>query len=157
MHLAYLFDKWKESLNTQSNFYKLLDSIEPHQPFQVESNYAHDEEKFLTHRALHCSCQGEFAEELSVDNALPIMPQKGAALNDNNILQDIGPTWTDTSLVDEINVLFTLSMAVMMTHAPEDLSLELETLLVQLPQNQVCLCPASLASTEILPQHPCLL
>ena len=31
-HLAFLFDKWKESLDTHSSFKKLLDLIEPHQP-----------------------------------------------------------------------------------------------------------------------------
>ena len=60
-------------------------------------------------------------------------------------------------MVDKVDNLSTLSSLVKITHLPEGLSLELENLLVQLPRNQVCICPASLASVEILPKLPHLL
>ena len=60
-------------------------------------------------------------------------------------------------MVEEVDGLFTLSSLVTITHVPKDVSLELESLLIQLPWNQVCLCPASLAFAELLPKLPHLL
>ena len=93
VHLAFLFDKWKESLDKRSDFKKLLDTIEPHQAFQVGPNYAQDWEEHLAHEALHCSCQGEFAEELVFNCA-------------SEVFMKIESTWT---MVDELNDIFTLS------------------------------------------------
>ena len=67
-HLAFLFDELKESLNTHSNFKKLLDSIEPHQPFQVDQHCANKWEGFPAHEALCCSRQGKFAKEWFANN-----------------------------------------------------------------------------------------
>ena len=60
-------------------------------------------------------------------------------------------------MVDEIDNIFTLSSTAKITLLPEGLSFELESLLVQLPTNQVCIYPASLALKEILPKLPHLL
>ena len=51
-HLALLFDKWKESLDTHSAFDKSLDSIDPPQQFQVEQHCASEWEEFLAQEAL---------------------------------------------------------------------------------------------------------
>ena len=152
-YLAFLFDKWKESLDTCSNFEELLDSIEPHQPFQVDPHYTNEWEEFLAHEALHCSCQGKFAEELlSIDLIQEGVASEGAVPHSDDV-----PSWTDMTMVEEIEGLFSLLLAVMITEVPQDISLELEKLLVQLPQSQVCLCPASLASVKTLPRLPHLL
>ena len=90
IHLAFLFDKWKELLDKQSNFEQLLDTIEPHQSFQVGPNYAQDWEEYLAHEALRCSCQGKFAKEL--------------ALNDTS--EDFITTDSTWTMVDEINDIF---------------------------------------------------
>ena len=60
-------------------------------------------------------------------------------------------------MVEEIDRLLFLSLAVTIAHVSVDISLELEKLLVQLPQSQVCLCPTSLASVDTLPKLPHLL
>ena len=140
IHLAFLFDKWKESLDKQSDFGKLLDTIEPHEAFQVGPNYAQDWEEYLAHEALHCSCQGKFAEELVSDNT-------------SADFVEMESTWT---MVDKLVDVFTLSSSVKISHLPKGLSSEMESLLVQLPTNQVCICPASLASKELLPKLPYL-
>ena len=67
---------------------------------------------------------------------------------------EIESTWT---MVDELDNIFTLSSWVKIAHLPEGLSSEIESLLVHLPTNQVCICPASLASKELLPKLPHLL
>ena len=53
--------------------------------------------------------------------------------------------------MEEIDDLFTLSSSVTIHHVPKDISPKLESLLIQLPQSQVCLCPTSLASSKLLP------
>ena len=68
IHLAFLLNKWKESLDKHSDFKKLLDSIKPPQSFQVGPNYAQDWEEYLAHEAFCCLCQREFVEELAQDN-----------------------------------------------------------------------------------------
>ena len=125
----------------RSDFEKMLDTIEPHQSFQVSPNYAQNWEEYLAHEAFHRTYQGEFAKELALDDT----SEKFNATD---------PTWTKHSMVDEINDIFTLSSSVKITHLPEGLSAELESLLVKLPTNQVCVCPASLASKEILQKLP---
>ena len=40
IHLAFLFDMWKELLDEQSDLKKLLDTVEPPQSFQVSPNCA---------------------------------------------------------------------------------------------------------------------
>ena len=139
IHLAILFDKWKESLDKRSHFDKLLDTIKQPQSFQVGPNYAQDWEEYLAHKAFCCSCQGKFVEELAQDNISDDLPFTES-------------TWTGQSMVGKICNIFTLLSSVKITHLPKSLSLELENLLVQLPTNQVCICPASLASAEILPK-----
>ena len=119
----------------RSDFEKMLDTIEPHQSFQVSPNYAQNWEEYLAHEAFHRTYQGEFAKELALDDT-----------SEKFIATD--PTWTKHSMVDEINDIFTLSSSVKITHLPEGLSAELESLLVKLPTNQVCVCPASLASKK---------
>ena len=143
-HLAFLFDKWKELLDTYSTFNKLLDSIEPPQPFQVDQHCANEWEEFLAHKALHHSCQGKFADELFPD------PKSVATTGAVPHSEDV-PSWTDMIMVEDIDGLFTLSSSVTISHVPKDILSEFKNLLIQLPQNQVCLCPASLASTELLP------
>ena len=147
IHLAFLFDKWKESLDKRSDFDKLLDSIDPPQSFSVGPNYANDWEEYLAHEAFRRSCQGEFAEDLDID------------------ISDVNPpifTPSQDSVfgldgVDILDDIIHLSSSVTISHLPEDISSELESLLVQLPRNQVCLYPASLASAELLPKLPHLL
>ena len=60
-------------------------------------------------------------------------------------------------MVDKIDDIFTLSSLVKITHLPEGLSSELESLLAQLPTNHVYVCPASLALKETFPKLPQLL
>ena len=109
IHLAFLFNKWKESLNKRSNFKKLLDTIEPLQPFQVGPNYAQDWEEYLAHEALRHSCQGKFTKELAMDDT-------------NDDFSTTDPTWTAHSMVDKIDNIFTLASSVRITHLPEGLS-----------------------------------
>ena len=150
VHLAFLFDKWKELLDTCSAFNKLLESIDQPQLFQVDQHHANESEEFLAHEALCCSCQGKFAEELFPDPKG--VANKGAVPHSQDV-----PSWTEMTMVEEIDNLFTLSSSVAIHHVPKDISLELESLLINLPRNQVCLYPASLASVELVPKLPHLL
>ena len=150
VHLAFLFNKWKESFDTCSSFQKVLDSIVPPQPFQVDQHYAKEQEAFLAHTALGCSCQGKFADELFPD------PKCVAAAGAVPHSEDV-PLWTDVTMMEEIYGLFTLSSSVAITHVPKDVLSELKNLLIQMLWNQLCLCPESLASTESLPKFPHLL
>ena len=134
-------------LDTCSAFNKSLDSIELLQPFQADQHYANKWEEFLAHKALHRSCQGKFADELFPD-------PKGIATTGAVPHSEDVPLWTDMTMVEEIDGLFTLSPSVTITHIPKDVSSELKNLLIQLPWNQVCTCPASLASTELFPKLP---
>ena len=70
-HLAFLFDKWKELLNTCSKFDKLLNSIEQPQLFQVQQHCANEWEEFPAHKALHLSCQARKQNELFPSNLTP--------------------------------------------------------------------------------------
>ena len=123
VYLAFLFDKWKESLNPHSNFEKLLDSNKPHQLFQVGQHYANEWEEFQAHEALHFSCQGEFAKELFPNNFDFA----------NCATQKDVPSWTDVTMVEEKDGLFSLLLAVTITQVLQDISLELKKLPVQLP------------------------
>ena len=54
-------------------------------------------------------------------------------------------------MAEEIDDLFSLSLPVTINHVPKDILPELKNLLIQLPQSQVCPCPASLVSADLLP------
>ena len=101
-HLAFLFDKWKESLDTRSAFEKSLDLIDQPQPFQVEQHCANEWEEFLAHKALPHSCQGEFADELFPDPKG--FTNKGAVPHSQDV-----PSWTNATMVEEIDDPFSLS------------------------------------------------
>ena len=60
-------------------------------------------------------------------------------------------------MVGEIEGLFSLLLSVTITQVPQDVSLELEKLLIQLPWSQALLCPASFSPAETLPKLPHLL
>ena len=108
-HLAFLFNKWKESLNTHSNFEKLLNSIKPHQLFQVGLHCANKWEEFLAHEALHCSCQSKFVQELFSNNSSFA----------NYATQKDVPSWTDMTIMEETDGLYSLLSAVIITHVPQ--------------------------------------
>ena len=110
-HLALLFDKWKESLDTHSAFDKSLDSIDQPQPFQVEQHCASEWEEFLAQEALCRSCQGEFADELFPDQKG--VTNKGAVPHSQDF-----HSWTNATMVEEIDDMFSLSFPVTINHVP---------------------------------------
>ena len=105
VHLAFLFDKWKELLDTCSAFNKLLESIDQPQLFQVDQHHANESEEFLAHEALCCSCQGKFAEELFPDPKG--VANKGAVPHSQDV-----PSWTEMTMAEEIDDLFNLSSSI---------------------------------------------